>query len=105
MLISYKITSGMPSRSWLVISGLGVKIPANIKIIMIACFLYLRMNFGVSMPILERKKEIIGSSNTIPAASITEITKLKYSSTAMLFVIACVPNSAKNLSAVGSITK
>ena len=105
MLISYKIKSGIPSKSWLVIFGLGVSIPASKRIITIACFLYLLMNFGVNIPSFDKKNEIIGSSKTTPAASITDKTKLKYSSTAILFVIACVPKAAKNFNAVGSITK
>src|SRR4030095_2847055 len=79
--------------------------PVTSNIITIACFLYFLINLGVSMPSFERKNDIIGSSKTTPAASITDITNPKYSSTAMLFVIACVPNAAKNFRAVGSITK
>ena len=105
MLISYRINNGPASRSWLVISGLGVKIPAISKIIMIACFLYFFMNSGLRIPIFDRKNETMGSSNTRPAASIVEIIKLKYSSTAIMLSMIDEPKFAKNSNAVGSITK
>ncbi len=105
ILISYKINKGPANSSWLVISGLGVRIPESNKIIMIACFRYFLINSGLRIPIFERKNETMGNSNTTPAASIVEIMKLKYSSTAILLLIIDDPKLAKNSSAEGRITK
>ena len=105
MLISYRIKSGTARSSWLVTSGLGVSIPAVNRIIIIACFLYFLINCGFKIPILERKKDTIGNSNTTPAASIVDIIKLKYSSIAMLLLMIAEPKLAKNSRAVGSKTK
>ena len=99
------MNKGTPRSSWLVTSGPGVRTPASINIITTACLRYLLINFGVRIPSFERKNETIGSSKTIPAVRITEITKLKYSLIAMLLVIADVPKAAKNIRAVGSITQ
>ena len=99
------MNNGTASNSWLVISGLGVRIPASSNIIIKACFLYFLMNSGLRIPIFDRKKDTIGSSNTRPAASMVEIMKLKYSSIAILLLMTVDPKFAKNSSAVGNNTK
>ena len=99
------MNSGTASRSWLVISGLGVSKAAINRIITIACLRYFLINSGFKIPIFERKKDTIGNSKTTPAASIVEIIKLKYSSMAMLLLMTEEPKFAKNSSAVGSRTK
>ena len=65
ILISYKIRTGIVTIIWLVISG-GVIIAEILKTMTIANFLFLRRKFGVTSPILVRKKIRIGSSKINP---------------------------------------
>ena len=70
-----------------------------------ACLLYFLINEGFNIPILDRKNDSIGNSNTRPEARISERIKLMYSSAAILFSIIEEPKLAKNPKAAGRIRK
>ena len=91
--------------SWLIGSGVGVITAAIINITTMECLLYLRRNFGVSIPIFDSTKDTIGISKTIPVASIIIDKKLKYSLMSIMFLISELPKLAANASIPGIITK
>ena len=68
ILISYKIHIGKDTRVNVNISDVGVMIAAIIRIITIACFLYLRMNPFEIKPSFPKSQQSTGISNTIPIA-------------------------------------
>ena len=105
MLISYNTTNGTARTSCETGSAPGVRKAASIIIITIECLLYFLIKLGLSMPSFDKKNEIIGSSKTNPAASITLIIIDIYSSIANSFLIDSDPNSAANFSVNGSIAK
>jgi hypothetical protein len=96
MLISYNNTNGTASTSCETGSAPGVRNAASIIIITIECLLYFFIKLGLRMPSFDRKKEIIGSSKTNPAASITLIIMDIYSSIANSFLIDSDPNCVAN---------
>lgn len=95
----------MASRIWETGSVPGVRIAANINIVIMECLLYFLIIPGFNIPIFERKKESIGSSKTNPAPRITLNIIEKYSSIEKLFSIVGDPNCAANFRVNGSITK
>lgn len=67
----------MVTRIRLKTSG-GVITAASMSTITMECLRYLRINSGVMMPILARKKTTMGNSNVIPADNATEVTEPMY---------------------------
>ena len=71
--ISNRRYKGIHTRNWLITSG-GVIIPDNMRKTTIACFLYLFIKSGVTIPTFDRKYIIMGSSKAKPVDRVTELT-------------------------------
>ena len=85
MLISYKTYKGSATRTSVVASDVGVMMPATTSMTTTECLLYVRMNEGVSIPILVKKYTRIGSSKIIPEIKVMVVTVEINESSEMVF--------------------
>ncbi len=100
--ISYKTNKGIAIKDCVIISG-GVKIAAKINIKTIACFLFLDKKYGVTMPILVRKRLAKGNSKTRPKANVNIPTKEIYLLTVIMGRIWSVANPRRNFMPMGTM--
>ena len=84
MPTSYRMQSGPAMSVWLIMSGVGVRIAATMKLMRMAYLRFLERNCGVTTPIRLRIVITTGSSKTSPKASANLITKSVYEDTVII---------------------
>src|SRR3984893_13815809 len=95
---------GPAIRVWLIMSGVGVRIAAMMKLTRMAYFRFFDRNWGVTTPIRLRIVITTGSSKTMPKASANLITKSVYDDTvSMGFQPFSCPKVTRKVEAYGTM--